>query len=80
MIFFTKPLKHDVFAKMRDMLGVKNQVQGRMLKVNQISVFLKNRGTGRLVELNILVNRLSQWNMFTVQIKISFKQFNFLFV
>jgi hypothetical protein len=45
---------------MRDMLGVKNQVQGRMLKVNQISVFLKNRGTGRPVELNILVNRLSQ--------------------
>jgi hypothetical protein len=35
---FTKPLKYDVFVKMRDLLGViKKSSLRRMLKVNQIS-------------------------------------------
>lgn len=54
---FTKPLKYNVFIKMRDMFGVMKKASSRgVLKVNQIS-FLKNRGTGLLVE-----NQLTSFN------------------
>jgi len=54
---FTKPLKYDVFIKMRDMLGVmkKSSLKGDV-ESNEIS-FLKNK------EINLpFKNRLTGWN------------------
>jgi len=50
---FTKPLKYDIFNKMRDVLEVmkKSSLKGNN-KSNQISI-LKNRGIGLLVSKSI---------------------------
>jgi hypothetical protein len=40
----------------------------KLFKVNQILIFLKNKGIGRLVELNESVSWLSQQNMFTFRL------------
>jgi hypothetical protein len=50
---FTKPLKYDIFNKMRDVLEVmkKSSLKGD-IESNQISI-LKNRGIGLLVSKSI---------------------------
>ena len=50
---FTKPLKYDIFNKMRDVLEVmkKSSLKGNN-ESNQISI-LKNRGIGLLVSKSI---------------------------